>query len=202
MALDRRRFLKRTLAGAGIVLGAGGLPLALRATRLRPLPPGAALRCFTPAEYSIVADVADRMLAGLPADQPTPEQVGVALKADALMALSDPDTQKDFKQLLGLFDNALAGFLFDGRTAPFSALDAAAQDRALRAWRDSRLPLRRSGFQGLRRLCLAMYYSDPRSYPSLGYPGPPLLVRADGSAVGGTAEDRAAYRASLRETPQ
>jgi hypothetical protein len=46
--------------------------------------------------------------------------------------------------------------------------------------------VRRSGFQALQRLSLAMAYSDPRTYEGIGYPGPPVLLRPDGSQVGGT----------------
>ncbi len=192
MAVSRRGFLSRALLGTAGLAAAGSVPLALRRTRLRPLPPGRPLRFFTPREFSIFAAVADRIVPQLSADQPTVEELDVPGKADELLSRADPDTQHDFRQLLALFDSALAAFLLDGRPTPFTELSPDAQDRALAQWRTSRLPLRRSGFQGLSRLSLALYYSDPRSYPGVGYPGPPLLMRADGTAVGGTAEERAA----------
>jgi hypothetical protein len=194
--VTRRGFLKRTLLGTAALAAAGAVPLALRRTRLRPLPAGASLRFFTPAEYAIFAAVADRIVPKLSPDQPTAEEVGVPLKADELLSRADASTRHDFKQLLGLFDNALASALLDGRLEPFTQASPEAQDRALAQWRTSRLPLRRSGFQGLSRLSLALYYSDPRTYAGVGYPGPPLLLRADGTAVGGTPEERAAAMAA------
>ncbi len=200
MAVSRRGFLKRTLiGGAGLTL-AGAIPLALRRTLLRPAP-AEPLRLFDPAEYSVLAAVADRIVPRTAADQPTAAEIGVAQKADLLLSRADPDTQRDFKQLLGLFDSALAAFLLDGRTRPFTRLSPEDQDRALVDWRDSRLALRRSGFQALERLCAALYYADPRSYSTVGYPGPPLVPRADGTVVGGTAASRRAYLDSLRAAP-
>ena len=72
----------------------------------------------------------------------------------------------------------VAGFLFSGRVTPFTALDPSAQDVVLREWRDSRLAVRRTGYEALRKLVLASYYSAPEVWPSMGYPGPPQLRRA------------------------
>ncbi|MHB8419346.1 MAG: gluconate 2-dehydrogenase subunit 3 family protein [Myxococcales bacterium] len=202
MAVTRRGFLKRTLLGTAALAAAGGVPLALRRTRLRPLPPGLSLRFFTLEEYAIFAAVADRIVPKLAPDQPTAEELSVPAKADALLSRADPDTRRDFKQLLGLFDNALASLLLDGRATPFTRASPAEQDRALSRWRQSRLPLRRSGFQGLSRLASALYYSDARSYAGVGYPGPPLLMRPDGTAVGGTAAERAAALAARAGVPK
>ncbi len=196
MAVTRRVFLRRALIGTAAAAGTGGAGLALWPGRRLPSP-GAPLRFFTEAEYSIFAIVADRIVPAVHG-QPSAADVGVAAKADALLAKAAPHTQTDFKRLLGLFDNALASFVLDGRATPFTRLSPAEQDAALIAWRDSRLPLRRSGFEGLQRLAGALYYSDPRAYPGVGYPGPPLLMRADGSVVGGTPEQRAAALAAKK----
>ncbi|MHB1846081.1 MAG: gluconate 2-dehydrogenase subunit 3 family protein [Deltaproteobacteria bacterium] len=200
MPVTRRGFLKRSLLGGASLALAGSLPLALRRTALRALP-SEPLRLFNPAEYSVLAAIADRVVPVTRPGEPSAQEIGVAQKADALLSRADRDTQNDFKQLLGLFDSALAAFLLDGRTRPFTALSPTEQDRALAQWRDSRLPLRRSGFQALQRLCAALYYSDPRTAQTVSYPGPPLLARADGSVVGGTAADRKAYLDSLRTAP-
>jgi hypothetical protein len=177
--MDRRVFLKRTLLGGAALTLAGAVPLALRRTRLLPLP-AEPLRFFSPKEYSVFAAVADRVVSPLSA-----RELRVAEKTDTLMAAADPDSQRDLRQLLALFDNALAGFLFDGQLKPFTQLASEEQDRSLRSWRDSRLAFRRSAFQALQRLSLATAYSDPHTYADIGYPGPPVLIRPDGSQIGG-----------------
>ena len=53
------------------------------------------------------------------------------------------------------------------------------QDRHLRRWQTSRLAIQRTGFQAMKRLCCALYFSAPETYASIGYPGPPYdLVRS------------------------
>ena len=59
--------------------------------------------------------------------------------------------------------------------APFTRLSPAEQDARLEAWRRSRVALLRSGYQALKRLAHATYYSSPEVYAQVGYPGPPVV---------------------------
>ena len=172
MAESRRGLLKKTLGGAALLAAAGAVPLALRKTRLRQPPTGRVLQFFTPAEYSIWAAVADRILAheataatqepdaearaaaqaGRRPPAPSPAEVDVAGKADAFLAPLPPGDAKDLKQLLTLFDNALFSLLTGGPPTPFTQQDAAGQDAQLKAWQTSRLAIRRTGFQAMKRL--------------------------------------------------
>jgi len=60
----RRGLFKKTLGSALLLAAAGAVPVALQKTRERA--PRKALRFFTPAEYSVFAAVADRVLATSP----------------------------------------------------------------------------------------------------------------------------------------
>jgi hypothetical protein len=198
---SRRGLIKKTVGGAVLLAAAGAVPLALRKTRLRAPPKGRELMFFTPAEYSVWAAVADRILAReatrstqdpLTAQRaeaveraekrpppPTPAQLDVAGKADAFLAPLPKNDAKELKQLLALFDNALFSFLMGGPPRPFTQMDPTEQDAQLDAWRNSRLAVRRTGFQAMKRLCSAIYYGSPETYASVGYPGPPVdLVKS------------------------
>ena len=177
--MKRRTFLGGALLGGAAVATSAALSLAGR--RSRPAPAG--LRVFSADEATTLAAVAARIVFPLDA-----ERLEVVRKVDALVATTDDATQHDLRQLLRLFDNPLASLALDGRWTRFTELGAAAQDAALRTWRDSRIPDRRSGFQAMQKLCLAVTYANPSLYASIGYPGPPILVRKDGSVVGGPAE--------------
>jgi len=61
------------------------------------------------------------------------------------------------------------------QATPFTRLEADEMDARLNAWRTSRLALLRSGYQALKRLAQATYYSSPEVYPLVGYPGPPVV---------------------------
>jgi len=193
----RRGFLKKTVAGAALLAAAGAVPLALRKTRLRA--PRGPLRFFTPEEYSVFAAVAERVLARGAADvpaelagilearpaAPAPGEVDVAGKADAFLAPLDAASAKDLKQLLALFDNALFSFATGGPPRPFTRMSPAEQDAHLLAWATSRMAVRRTGFQALKRLSAAVYYGSPETYASVGYPGPPDdLVRTVNASRG------------------
>jgi Gluconate 2-dehydrogenase subunit 3 len=190
----RRGLLKKTLGGAALLAVAGAVPIALRGTRLRPVP--RPLRFFTPAEYAVFAAVADRILAtdaaappsadvriGARPRPPSPEDVGVAAKADAFLAGVDAKSAADFKQLLALLDNGLFSFVGGGPPRPFTRMTADEQDRTLLSWSRSRLAVKRTGFQALKRLTAAVYFGSPETWASLGYPGPPYeLVRSVNAA--------------------
>src|SRR5438552_12236745 len=128
MAEGRRGLLKKTLGGAALLVAAGTVPLALRGTRLRPTPVGRKLQFFTPAEYSIWAAVADRVLAReatyvtqehsnaapFPAAEhvekaagiaapPAPGELDVAPRADAFLTPLPKSDARELKQLLASF---------------------------------------------------------------------------------------------------
>jgi len=171
MAGSRRGLLEKTLGGAALLALAGAVPLALRKTRLQA--PAKPLQFFTPAEYSIWAAVAGRVLTD------APPHVEVAEKADAFLALLSENDARDMKRLLALFDNALYSFLRGGPPRPFTQMTPEEQDARLLAWQSSRIAIERSGFQALKRLSSAVYFGDPATYASVGYPGPPTeLVRS------------------------
>jgi hypothetical protein len=193
----RRHFLKKTLGGTALLAAAGAVPLALRKTQLRPA--RKPLRFFSAAEYSVFAAVAERVLARGPSDiprelenvlrsrppAPAPAEVDVAGKADAFLAPLDAASAKELKQLLALFDNALFSVLTGGPPRPFTRMSAVEQDAHLDRWATSRMAVRRTGFQALKRLSAAVYYGSPETYASVGYPGPPdELVRTVKAARG------------------
>ena len=200
---SRRSLFKKTLGGAALLAVAGAVPVALRSTKLGPLP-AVPLRFFSPEEFAVVTAFAGRVLAesvpeglegpvggapGLPgpvaqatAQQPKapgPQAVQVAGKLDAFLAPLDPAQAKELKQLVVLFENALFSLLGGGPPRPFTRMTAAQQDRHLSRWATSRVAVQRTGYQALKRLCCAVYFGSPELYASLGYPGPPVeLVRA------------------------
>jgi hypothetical protein len=174
--LDRRRFLKRGLFGGALLILGGALPFVFRSTR-RANGPRAPLRLLSADEYAVLAAVAARIVPGDGADGrwPRAEALDCAGKIDALMATVHPDVGNDFRQLLRLFESGFVGAFIAGSPRPFTRAPAAEQDARLEAWRHSRLAILRSGYQALKRLADAVYYSSPEIYPLIGYPGPPSV---------------------------
>jgi hypothetical protein len=161
LIVDRRTFLKRGIAGGAVLLLGGGALAVLPTKEL-----GAAKRALSvlePRNFQVVVAIARRVC------PETADAFDVAHGVDDLLRRTPPETQSDFNKLLGLFENALAGFLFDQRFLPFTHLSPEAQDAVLRDWRDSRLVIRRTGYDALRKICLATAYSMESTWPAIGY---------------------------------
>ena len=168
----RRSFLKKGLVGAALLAIGGGTLLATRRT----VPPAAlagVFRVFSREELAVLLAIAERLVPPR-AEFPRPAAIGLAARLDAVAAQADPATQKELRQLVRLFESALAGFLLDGEARLFTASPPERQDRRIAAWARSRIALRRTGHRALRRLVLAAYYSSPETWDAVGYPGPPL----------------------------
>lgn len=165
--VNRRTFLKRGLVGGAVLLLGGGT-LALLPTK-ELAQPARPLAVLHPRAFQVLVAVARRVVPD------TVDAAAVAQGVDDSLRRAVPEAQDDFNKLLGLFENALPGLLFDGRALPFTRLSPESQDRVLRSWRDSRLALRRSGYHALRRICLATAYADEATWPALGYSPPSNL---------------------------
>jgi len=120
--------------------------------------------------------VMDRICPILGEKAPGAAALDIASKADELFAKLDDEARQEFKILLGVFDSALAGFVFEGRITPFTKLSPEGQDKSLRSWGASRVGFRRTGYQALRALSGALYYGDERMWKNVGYLGPPWGV--------------------------
>jgi hypothetical protein len=174
----RRRLLKRGLLGGALLLVGGAVPIALRSTLVGGKPKGT-LKLFTAEEHAVMAAVAARIAPGdgAPPTWPSAEALDCAGKIDALMATVHPEVGAELRQLLHLFENGLFGLALTATPTPFTRCTPAQQDARIQAWRRSRLALLRSGYQALKRLTHATYYSSPEVYALVGYPGPPEVPR-------------------------
>lgn len=167
MSLSRRGLIKRgVFGGALLALGGSGF-LATREGLTLPMPVEG-LKVLGPREYATLQAFARRAFPARPG-WPDADSAQVALTADGLLARNDASIANEVKQLLGLFDNALAGFLFAGRTTPFSRLSPEEQDAVIADWRDSKLVVRRSGYQALRTLVYSAYYMHPAATAACGF---------------------------------
>ena len=169
--LGRRRFIQGGLIGAVLLAGGGWLAF-FREEHVPSV--GGPYAVLTPLEAAILLAVARRIVPGAP-PFPSAESVRVTERVDAFLAMSHPGVQRDVKRLLALFDSALLGLALDGSPWRFRTATPARQDARLRAWSECRLGFRRTGFRALRRLVCSAYYSSSKTWPSVGYPGPPLL---------------------------
>jgi choline dehydrogenase-like flavoprotein len=102
-----------------------------------------------------------------------PEAGGVPLPAavEARLAHVDPIIARQAARLLTLFDSSLTALVTRGAARRFSSLDPTTRDRVLASWETSRVPIRRTIFQALRRLILTTWYAMPEALASTGWRG-------------------------------
>ncbi len=166
----RRGFLR--LAGATAAFTALG--------QLRMLPPLAAAashgeRFFDAGETEILTRIAERMVySGDPAAPRLRDTASIAT-IDAFCAGLPPAVSEPLPLALRLFE--YGPLLFDLSFARFTRMSDAAQDASLHGWMTSRFALRRLAFAGLRNLCMLGYYSQPETWPLIGYRGPLVGAR-------------------------
>ena len=177
MGISRRTILKYGLGGAS-VLALGGVGLSMRQTRM--FVPQVPLQVLSEREYSILSSVAETILPGTQG-YPSARDVQIAERVDAALFACDDGVQSEFKQVLGLLESAVAGFVLAGRSAPFSTLSYDERWKVLDSWRSARVRLFRTAFKAIHGLVTASYYSAPQVHDRIGYPGVP----AWGTAVRG-----------------
>src|SRR5215470_5008276 len=110
MPIVRRRFLQVGFFG-GVLLAGAGLGVWPSRVRFRPR---SRLHVLDEREFAVLAAIAARTVVA-----PGADPVAIAHRLDASLVLQVPEAQQDYKQLLMLFENALAGALLDGRLRPF-----------------------------------------------------------------------------------
>jgi len=167
--MERRSFLKVGLAGTALVVVGGAAALGLRAgdRSVKPLRP---LFVLSEGAFPVAVAVAARALR-----ETTANPVEIAHRIDSALRFAPRQSQKDLDAVFGLLENGLMGLLLRGSSTPFTLLDAAGQDRALGAWRDSSVAALRGAYHALRKLCLAAHYAAADSFAQVGYPGPSLI---------------------------
>lgn len=147
-------------------------------------------------EHAIVTAIGESSCPRPGPDVPGAAALDLGSIADRFLARADRAQVDDVKLVLALFESGLVGAVFFERTRPFTQLAPPDRDRVLEAWRDSAIPLRRTIARALMGLTTALYYADARTWPGIGYPGPP-----DPSALRRAYADQLVDLEALRATP-
>jgi len=179
--MNRRAFLKTGLLG-GALLALGGASLALFPSRKEGTPTRP-LRVLGEGPFQVMVAVARRMVT-----DPGADPVAIAQQVDVLAACLPIEARRDLVKLLGLFESALGGLLLDGNALPFTRLSPKEQDRVIERWRSSRITLRRSGYQALKKLSFLAHYMQPWSWSAIDFPTPPAVGEPYDDSKMGTPE--------------
>jgi hypothetical protein len=174
--LTRRTFILAGIAGGVALVAAQWLRRTHDPASVPPaVVPLARLDAGAPV---IIAAVVPAFLDGMLPDDPETRSAAVretVANVAAAVARLPPAAQAELAQLFALLDAAPARIALAGVTSPWP--DASRDDVAafLERWRASRFTLLRSAYAALHQLVFAAWYGDPRSWPAIGYTGPPAL---------------------------
>ena len=170
------RITRRTLLKAGI---AGGAVLVLARWMVTSYPPrespevsGSAL---DPSARAIIAALVPVLLEGALPDSDSDARAEVVAGVDRAVAGLPPGSRKELAQLFALLSFAPTRCLVAGVWSSWPQASRESVASFLASWRDSRFALLRSGYGALHQLILAAWYGNTRSWPAIGYGGPPSL---------------------------
>ncbi|SFB92483.1 hypothetical protein SAMN05216344_105196 [Polaromonas sp. OV174] len=165
--MQRRTLLALGAASAAVLLLAGG-PAAW-------LQPGWRAGALTPVGREVFAAVGQAVLAqSLPA-QDGPRQTainGLLSRIDVLVRALPSHAQAELSQLLSLLASTPGRHALAGLDKPWPKASIAEIQQALQGMRLSTLALRQQAYAALHDISTGAYFSDPASWPLLGYPGP------------------------------
>ena len=162
--MQRRTFLALGVTGTALAATAGWWAWSRREV---------------PRADVIVRAIVPAMLAGaLPVDRNSRSAAideTVTGVARAIAGLP-PSAQHELSQLFALLDLDVARRAFAGVASPWHEAGEDEVGAFLTRWQQSGWALKRSAYDALHQLVLAAWYGNERSWPAIGYPGPPALA--------------------------
>jgi hypothetical protein len=165
--VSRRGFLRASAATCGALVAAGTAAGCLASDHYADLTGTETPETLTPKELAVLTAFAARVIT--PAESaPTATDARIARRVDRELVFSDGRLTGDVRAALALIEH---GPVLDLRFRRFTRLPPEEQDAYLAACARSSWSLRRNAFAGLRFLCLFLYYSDDRTWRSIGYGG-------------------------------
>ena len=171
--LSRRQILKAGLGGVALLVLGGGV------AALRPpsVAGGTPLGFLGTEDQKVMRAVARAILneTTAAADPGLLQQVVVDM--DKAIRRLPPAVQGEIRELLGLMEFAPTRIFLFGLWSGWDSASTQAVDGALTGLRNSDFQLKRSIYLALHDMTLAAWYGNPRSWASIGYPGPPVIER-------------------------
>lgn len=173
--IGRRTFLKAGVAGSALLLAGRWLPAPGVAAEVD----SPALRYLGSADVVMLRRVVPVVLAGaLPQDPAS--QAGaideILQGIDLVIHHQSLAVRGEIADLFGLLTRGVTRTLVAGVWSSWDEASTEEVQAFLAGWRDSRFTLLRSAYLGLQQLVVASWYGNPRSWPRIGYGGPPKLA--------------------------
>jgi hypothetical protein len=170
--VSRRRFVFVGLAGAAVLAGARWLA---------PDAPvgGPAAAGLTTDAADIVRALAPALLDGALPDDAAERDAAVTRTVAAVGAAIEglpPASREELATLFALLASMPVRVFVAGLDGAWRDATVAEANGFLVRLQKSRWSVKRSAYDALHQLTFAAWYADPKTWPAIGYPGPPALA--------------------------
>ena len=170
--VSRRRFVFVGLAGAAVLVGAHWLvpnvPIG-----------GSAPAGLTPDAADIVRALAPALLDGALPDDTAERDAAITRTVAAVGAAIEglpPAARDELATLFALLAAMPVRIFVAGMGGAWRDATVTEANGFLVRLQKSRWSVKRSAYDALHQLTFAAWYADPRTWPAIGYPGPPALA--------------------------
>jgi hypothetical protein len=170
MNLSRRRL---------IFTGAAGVAVLVAARWLQPSRPERATAGLTTDAADVVRAIAAAMLDGALPEDAADRRAALDDTVDAVgtaIAGLPPLAREELATLFALLGFAPLRIAFAKVDVAWRDADVTTTNAFLVRLQTSRWSVKRIAYDALHQLTFAAWYANPRTWPSIGYPGPPALT--------------------------
>lgn len=154
--------------------------LAFAAARLlQPTPARHGTGSLTRDGVDVMRALVPALLAGALPAQGNARDAAVAQIIDGIghaMSGLAPNAREELTMLFSLLAFAPLRIGLAGVGVPWSEASVADADAFLKRLQASRWVQKRAAYDALHQITFAAWYANPRSWPAIGYPGPPRLT--------------------------
>lgn len=168
--MHRRTLLKLGATSAVLLAVVGGTAALIQ--------PGLKRGTLTPAGREVFRAVGLGVLdKSLPAEL-EPKDVtlaGLLDRIDVLVGALPPHAQAELSQLLSILASDVGRRALVGLSTPWASASATDVQAALQDMRLSNLTVRQQAYAALHDITAGAYFSEPSTWPMLGYPGPIVI---------------------------
>ena len=137
--------------------------------------PGLARGALTPAGRDVFRAIALGILDKTLPEQLAAKQAAVSallVRINVLISALPQHAQAELSQLLAILASGAGRLTLAGLGTPWATASVADVQMALQAMRLSSLAMRRQAYAALHDITAGAYFSEPSTWPMLGYPGP------------------------------
>jgi hypothetical protein len=170
---NRRHFLQAGLAGAAVLAIAGGV-----AWFRRRIDVAASAPALGEDARDVVRAIVPSLLAGAlpPGGERAAAIDETVAGVDLAIAGLAPSARAELAELFALLTLGAGRRAFAGVSSAWHDATRDEVDAFLASWQASSWALKRTAYDAMHQLVLAAWYANPRSWPAIGYPGPPALT--------------------------